>query len=248
MCRRHGKFVAGIYAGALLLATGTAGAQQLTLSRNSVTVLVEPYAANIVRVSLSVLKQDALAAPGYGITARPQAAGWNIENSSAGDVLRSSRLVVTVAPQPPPHPPTGTQADIAQFFNGSVPWVGLSIKTAEGKPLVSLENWQMSVPNHKDGNADILYDRRPTDPPFYQVGATFSSAPDEHYYGLGQNHQGFLDRRGHALRCAHDYNAPAGQTVCVPFVVSSKGYGVVWDNPSGKIGRASCRERVCMLV
>ena len=233
MCRRHVKFVAGIYAGALLLATGTAGAQQLTLSRNSVTVLVEPYAANIVRVSLSVLKQDALAAPGYGITARPQAAGWNIENSSAGDVLRSSRLVVTVAPQPPPHPPTGTQADIAQFFNGSVPWVGLSIKTAGGKPLVSLENWQMSVPNHKDGNADILYDRRPTDPPFYQVGATFSSAPDEHYYGLGQNHQGFLDRRGHALRCAHDYNAPAGQTVCVPFVVSSKGYGLVWDNPSG---------------
>ena len=77
--------------------------------------------------------------------------------------------------------------------------MGISIKTADGK-TPSLDGWQMSVPNHKDGNGDILYDRRPTDPPFYQVGATFSSAPDEHYYGLGQNQQGFLDRRGHALR------------------------------------------------
>ena len=231
MSRGYARWVAGI--GVLALAPATmASAQQLTLSRGSVTVLVEPYAPNIVRVGLSLLKQDALDAPGYGIIATPQTAGWSAENSANGDVLRSSRLVVTVAPQPAPHPPTGTQADIAQFFNGSVPWVGITIKTAEGKPLVSMEDWQMSVPNHKDGNADILYDRRPSDPPFYQVGATFSSAPDEHYYGLGQNQQGFLDRRGHALRCAHDYNAPAGQSVCVPFIVTSKGYGVVWDNPS----------------
>ena len=35
-----------------------------------------------------------------------------------------------------------------------------------------------------------------------------------------------------SVRCAHDYNAPAGQSVCVPFVVTNKGYGIVWDNPS----------------
>ncbi len=214
------------------VATMAAPSQQLELNRDSATVLVEPYAPNIVRVSVSLLKKDALAAPGYGFVAAPQTGGWTTESSTAGDVLRSSKLVVTVAPQGPPWQPTGTMADIAKFFNGSTPPVHIDIKTADGKPLVTLEDWQMSVPNHKDGNADILYDRRPTDPPFYQVGATFSSAPDEHYYGLGQNQQGFLDRRGHALRCAHDYNAPAGQTVCVPFVVTNKGYGIVWDNPS----------------
>ena len=41
-----------------------------------------------------------------------------------------------------------------------------------------------------------------------------------------------LDLRGRVLDCKHWYDAPAGETVCVPFMVSSKGYGIVWDNPS----------------
>jgi alpha-D-xyloside xylohydrolase len=208
-----------------------ASAQQLTLQRNDATILVEPYAPNIVRVSMSLLKADALAAPGYGIVAKPLPDGWTAASSTAGDTLTSSRLVVTVSPQGKPWVPTGTAADIAKFFNGSTPGIGLSIKTPDGQTLVELAGWQMSVPNYKDGNHDILYDRRPTDPPFYQVGAAFVAPRDEHDYGLGQNQEGFLDRRGHSLRCAHDYNAPSGQTVCVPFVVTNKGYGIVWDNP-----------------
>jgi alpha-D-xyloside xylohydrolase len=141
-------------------------------------------------------------------------------------------MIVTVSPEGARRTPTGTAADIAKFFNGSTPGIGLSIKTPEGASLLELHGWQMSLPNHKDGNADILYDRRPSDPPFFQVGATFVSPPDEHYYGLGQNQEGYLDRRGHVVRCAHDYNAPSGQSVCVPFVVTNKGYGIVWDNPS----------------
>ena len=66
----------------------------------------------------------------------------------------------------------------------------------------------------------------------YRVGATFDSPSDEHYYGLGQDQEGFLDMRGHRMNCWHDYGAPGGQTVCVPFVVSSRGYGLVWNNAS----------------
>ena len=210
----------------------SAGAQQLNLKRGESTVLVESYAPNIVRVSLSLRRDYALAPPGYGITAAPQPAGWVTERDQSGDVIRSSRMVVTVSPEHGKWVPTGTQADIAKFFNGSTPGVDISIRTPEGASLLEMRGWQMSVPNHKDGNADILYDRRPTDAPFFQVGATFASPSDEHYYGLGQNQEGYLDRRGHVLRCAHDYNAPSGQSVCVPFVVTNKGYGIVWDNPS----------------
>jgi len=64
------------------------------------------------------------------------------------------------------------------------------------------------------------------------VGATFASPDDEHYYGLGQNHEGFLDHRGHPVRCWADYTAPAAPSFCVPFLVTNKGYGLVWDNPS----------------
>jgi alpha-D-xyloside xylohydrolase len=207
-------------------------AQHLSLSRDNATVLVEPYAPNIVRVSISLRREDALAAPGYGVIATPASTGWMVGSDTSGDILRSNRLVVTVSPQGPKWVPTGTSADIAKFFNGSTPGVGLSIKTPDDAELVRMQGWQMSIPNHKDGNADILYDRRPTDPPFFQVGASFFSPADEHYYGLGQNQEGFLDRRNHVLRCAHDYNAPSGQSVCVPFVVTNKGYGILWDNPS----------------
>ena len=218
----------------VVLATTAGGAQQLTLSRGAATVMVEPYAPNIVRVSMSLRKDDALGAPGYGIVAKPLPNGWSVENGgvSSGDVLRSERMVVTVATEGRKWVPTGTQADIAKFFNGSTPGVGLTIKTAEGATLLQMQGWQMSVPNYKDGNADRLYDRRASDAPFYEVGATFAAPKDEHYYGLGQNQEGYLDRRGHAVRCAHDYNAPAGQSVCVPFVVTNKGYGLLWDNPS----------------
>ena len=217
---------------ALLLLTTVIDAQPMTVSRGEVTVMVEPYAENVVRVSISVLKANAMAAAGYGISARPLASGWTVDAGAGGDVLQSARMSVTVAPQGGRYTPTGTQADIAKFFGGSTPGVGISIKMADGTPLLQMRGWQMSVPNHKDGNAGILNDRRPGDDPFYEVGASFSTTKDEHFYGLGQNQEGFLDRRGHILRCAHDYNAVGGQSVCVPFVVTNKGYGLVWDNPS----------------
>jgi alpha-D-xyloside xylohydrolase len=216
----------------LLVCAAGARAQTMTVTRGATTVMVEPYAENIVRVSISILKDDATAAPGYGITGKAVTGGWTQDAGAGGDVLRSTRMSVTVGPDGgQKYAATGTQGDIAKFFSASVPRLGISILGADGKPLLQMKSWEMSVPNHKEGNADILYDRRPTDPPFYQVGATFVSPNDEHYYGMGQNHEGYLDRRGHAVRCAHDYNAPAGPSVCVPFVVTNKGYGLVWDNP-----------------
>jgi len=209
---------------------GPAWAQPMVVTRGAATVMVEPYADNVVRVSISLLKANATAAPGYGITAKPVADGWRVESGAGGDVLRSARMSVTVARQKDVTL-TGTEADIAKFFNGSTPGVNISIKTAGGSPLLEMNDWQMSVPNYKDGTSQSANDRRPGDDPFYQVGATFASPNDEHYYGLGQNHEGYLDRRGHAVRCAHDYTAPAGPSVCVPFVVTNKGYGLLWDNP-----------------
>jgi alpha-D-xyloside xylohydrolase len=214
----------------LSIVVSTAGAQQLTLERGKANVVVEAYAPNIVRVTMSLDKARAMMGPGYGVTAKPDAAGWTAETNEHGDVLKSSRMVVSVQAQGKAY--TGKLPDTAKFFNGYTPYVGLSIKTAEGETLLDMRGWEMSVPNYKDGNHTILNERRPGDDPYYQVGATFAAPKDEHYYGLGQNQEGFFDRRGHVMRCAHDYNAPGGQSVCVPFVVTNKGYGILWDNPS----------------
>jgi alpha-D-xyloside xylohydrolase len=204
---------------------------QIVLERGGSTIVLEPYAPNIIRVNLSLPKDQAKAAPGYGFIATPSPQGWTYQQSDYGDIYRSPCLVVVVAVDRP-STPLATQADIAKFFSGSAPGAHITISTPEGKVLLELTGWSMSVPNHKDGNAGILNDRRPSDAPFYQVGATFASLDDEHYYGLGQNQEGFLDHRGHTVMCWHDYDATGGQSIGVPFVVTNRGYGMIWDNPS----------------
>jgi alpha-D-xyloside xylohydrolase len=182
-----------------------------------------------------------MAVPGFGFMGKPVSAGWAQQHSDVGDVYRSERMVVTVEAS---HrgTPSITQRDIARFFNGSAPPAHITISTPEGKKL-EMTGWSMSVPNYKDGNAGIKNDERPSDLPFYQVGATFASPDDEHYYGLGQNQEGFLDHRGHTVECWHNYTATGGPSICVPFVVTNKGYGMIWDNPSKTTIEAGFNER-----
>jgi alpha-D-xyloside xylohydrolase len=220
---------------AMFLMCGAAAVAQdtrLVLDRDGSTIVLEPYAPNIIRVTLSLHKQPALAPAGYGFTGAPNAAGWSHQHTEDGDTYRSSRLSVTLAAKKPGANVLPTQLDIAKYFNGSTPGAHITFNTAEGTRLLDMEGWAMAVPNHKDGTAGVLHDKRPSDAAFYQVGATFASPDDEHYYGLGQNQEGFLDHRGHTVECWNNYTATGGPTFCVPLLVTNKGYGVLWDNPS----------------
>lgn len=204
---------------------------QIILTRDNSTIVLEPYAPNIIRVNLSLLHEKATAAPGYGFIASPSPQGWNTKHTNDADVFSSSRLVVSVEANHP-STPSRTERDIARYFNGSAPGAHITIRTPDGKKLLELTGWSMSVPNNKDGNAGILHDKRPSDEAFYQVGAIFNSPDDEHYYGLGQNQEGYLDHRGRRVECWHNYTATAAPSICVPFMVTNYGYGIVWDNPS----------------
>ena len=208
-----------------------APAQHLELDRERQTIVLEPYAPNILRVTLSLNRNPALAPPGYGIVARPSASAWSARHTPDTDIYESSRMVAAVAiPHPYAAPPTALA--IGKYFEGSTPGAYISFTTPQGVKLLELTYWSQAVPNHKDGTADLARDRRPSDPELYTVGATFASPDDEHYYGLGQNQEGFLDHRGHPVRCWADYDAPAAPSFCVPFLITNKGYGLLWDNPS----------------
>jgi len=212
---------------------GSASTDRVVLTGGGETIVLEPYAPNILRVTLSTDPAAAEAAPGVGIIARPDPTGWLPSQSDGEDVFRSGRIIAVVRHPhgPPPASPWGTTGT-AKFFRGSAPWADISIWTPEGKKVLEMNGWDQAVYNHKDGTADLALDFRPTDPKSFTVGATFDSPDDEHYYGLGQNQEGFLDHRGHVVHCAHDYLAPAAPSVCVPFMVSSRGYGLLWDNPA----------------
>ena len=216
-----------------VIATIPAHAQQpLVIDRNGETISLEPYAPNIIRVTLSLQKDQATAPPGFGFVGTPSDKDWSSQQNNGDDVYRSSRMIVTVEGNHPSPPPPPTIVDISKFFSGSTPGAHITITTPDGKKLLEMTGWSMSVPNHKDGNAGILNDLRPGDQPFFQVGADFVSPDDEHYYGLGQNHEGYLDHRGHTVDCWHNYTATAAPSVCIPFVVTNYGYGMIWDNPS----------------
>ncbi len=206
---------------------------RVVLDRGGSTIVLEPYAPNIIRVTLSLLKDQAIASPGYGFIASPAAAGWSHSTSPNADTYKSDRMAVVVSIPQPPRPRAKNYVEgTEKYFGGSTPGANVLITGADGKTLLDMNGWEMAVPNNKDGNAGLKYDRRPEDPPFYEVGATFASPDDEHYYGLGQNQQGFLDQRGHKVECQADYNAIGGASFCVPFMVTNKGYGLLWDNPS----------------
>ncbi len=86
------------WAFASVAAYRAAGRTRPILSRANATVMLEPYAPNVVRVTLSLRRPDAIAAPGYGISAKPSSTGWHSSTSDAGDILSSARITVTVSP------------------------------------------------------------------------------------------------------------------------------------------------------
>jgi len=59
------------------------------------------------------------------------------------------------------------------------------------------------------------------------VQQEWESSADESLYGLGQNQLGLVDIKGYDLDL-WQHNG----TVVIPFLVSSRGYGILWDNPS----------------
>ena len=222
-----------------------AQAGPLVLEREGRVISLEPYAPNIMRVTMSIDRAAATGAPGYGFAAQPSVEGWTHERDADGyDVYRSARMVVRVAPGdlpkdalPRPMPLDALNLELRQHYfgggGGNGPNDGglgphqdaLLVATAEGKALLHMRTWAMMSENPEVAAAD-------TGTKGYRVMSTFDSPADEHYYGLGQQQKGWMDLRDHQIRCWHDYSAIGGEDVCVPFMVSSRGYGLVWDNPS----------------
>jgi alpha-D-xyloside xylohydrolase len=62
---------------------------------------------------------------------------------------------------------------------------------------------------------------------YYAIRQQFGSEPTEAFYGLGQHQTGIIDYQGKDLTLAQH-----NMDVAVPFVVSSRDYGILWDNDS----------------
>ena len=202
-------------AAALLMSSSAIAAPLATVERNGSYVAIEAFAPNIVHVTIA-LEPDLIGkTPNHGIVAKSDPIGWSHASGTEGDRFSSGTMTLTVDPQPWPKAPD----QMARYFAPSLPPVALSIDGGNGKPALKMTGWEMA-PQTVNGERT------------FKIGANFSVTPNEHFYGLGQNQEGHLDLRGRTIDCRHYYDAPAGEQVCVPVLVSTNNYMIVWDNPS----------------
>ena len=87
----------------------------------------------------------------------------------------------------------------------------------DGKEIVSEKGFSDFTPyiNEKNGENS------------FSVGQTFTLADGEAIYGLGQNQSGILNYRGHSEKLVQ-----TNTDAVIPFIWSTAGFGILWDNYS----------------
>ncbi|MEM2293618.1 MAG: glycoside hydrolase family 31 protein [Nitrososphaerota archaeon] len=158
---------------------------------------------------------------------------------------------------PPPYTPIDfhIHKDYACIINGEIMATinvdgSIRFSTVQGVTLLE-ELW---IDRRTLWAADVLKARvyKPRGGNNYTVDVYFKACDDEKLYGMGQRSIGYLDLKGTELELAHK-----NTQVNIPFVISTKGYGFIWNNPS--IGRvvfaknythwhAECTKQIDYLV
>jgi len=72
---------------------------------------------------------------------------------------------------------------------------------------------------------------RPAGGDLFRCDVAFEAHPQEHFYGLGQHQHGLFDQKGAVLEFVQ-----RNTEISIPFVLSSRGYGLLWNMPG--VGRA----------
>ena len=95
----------------------------------------------------------------------------------------------------------------------------VGFRTLDGKPILTEE------PGTRVLKSEMLSGAKLT--PAYRVQQSFSLKPGEAVYGLGQHQDGYLDYRGSIVTLEQ-----TNREIAIPFLVTSSGYGLLWNNPS----------------
>lgn len=111
----------------------------------------------------------------------------------------------------------------------------LTLKT---KTLTAIINLKTGVVSFWDTNGKKIVDEKPIagrsfqpavfdGKRYYNLTQTFQTTSDDAWYGLGQHQDGVLNYRGQQVTFFQN-----NTEVAIPFLISSKNYGILWDNYS----------------
>jgi alpha-D-xyloside xylohydrolase len=134
------------------------------------------------------------------------------------------RKSLAVKPRQGPIPPWRTGQDGNQT---TITTAKLTVRVNPASGAVTfLDRWLKPILAEKDGGrsitpTEVLGERT------FHVQQQWAPNTDESLYGLGQNQLELLDIKGYDLDL-WQHNG----TAVVPLLVSSRGYGILWDNTS----------------
>jgi alpha-D-xyloside xylohydrolase len=94
---------------------------------------------------------------------------------------------------------------------------------------------------HADFLGPKAREYRPVGGDLYHTSVGFNANPGERLYGLGQQQDGFLDLKGCVIELLQ-----RNTKVSIPFLLSSRGYGFLWNSPA--VGRVELGQNATRWV
>ncbi|MCX7796956.1 MAG: glycoside hydrolase family 31 protein, partial [bacterium] len=96
--------------------------------------------------------------------------------------------------------------------------------------------------DYRVNNAELLKARnyKSLSSELFKIQVYFKSNDDERFYGMGQYANGYLNLKGCVLELAH-----RNTQISIPFLISTRGYGFLWNNPS--VGKAELAKNHTMF-
>ena len=175
---------------------------------------IEPWGKNSVRVRASkmheIQEQEGALLPQNNQASGSHNYGITIDKPNRTAELRNGDIVVQAKAS-------------CGLYSGSgyeEPRCLLSFYKADGTPLIQ------EIPSGGSLNLRARW-FKPITGGDYSIVASFTTPENEKLYGMGEYQQNILNLKGCTLELAHR-NSQAS----IPFVVSSAGYGFLWNNPA----------------
>jgi len=169
-------------------------------------ILVTPAGGAAKKVRLEVVSPTIIhvtAFPGEQTALQPSLMAVRTGSSRVGFKISSRTEAVVLS--------TGKVTAVVRLDDGQVVF-----EDPRGKVIArEVADWRELEPVSIDGKS------------YYAIRQQFESTPGEAFYGLGQHQTGIIDYKGRDLTLAQH-----NMDVAVPFVVSSRDYGILWDNDS----------------
>jgi len=171
------------------------------------TVQIEPWGRDSLRVRATMGAKIRDDLPGALL--EPAATDAQIEIGTECAVIRNGAITAELSLKEGP---------LIAFLEGKVRF----LNTATGAELLAEEPQRFGWPPARCF--------KPLSSDIYRVEARFKAYDGERLHGLGQHQHGRLDQKG----CTIDL-IQRNKEVNIPFLLSSRGYGFLWNNPA--VGR-----------